>query len=80
MPALGTRGQFGARLLGVEMVATDTVKGDLAPSGFVQGLVATVVKGPKDPEQAQHQQAIKDDLESEVGRCGHRADFTQTRP
>ena len=71
MAALGTGRGFGARLLGVEMIAADAVERDLASLGIVQGPVAPVVVDPQHGKHAQGEQAVQHYIEGEIRRRNH---------
>src|SRR4051812_4481922 len=75
--ALRALGEIGAGLLGIEMIAADAVKSHAPAFGVVERPVAAVIVEPEKPKQAQHQQAIEHDIESEI-RTRHSAEFTRS--
>ncbi len=80
MAALGARRGVGAGLLRVEVVAADAMEGDLAPLGVVKRPVAPVVINPERAEDAQHEEAVNNDIEGEIRRRNHAGKFAGRRP
>lgn len=64
-------------LLGVEVVAANAVERDLAPLGIIQAPIPSVIIDPQHGKNAQHQQAVENDIEREIRRRDHAAEFTR---
>lgn len=78
VPALGADGGVGALLFRIKVVAADAVEGDPASLRIIKSLVPAIIIDPQKPDQAQHQQAIDEDIEGVTGRHGDTGTLTQS--
>ena len=77
MPALGTGCRIRAGLLGVEMVAADAMKADLAALDIIQRPIPPVVIKPQRRKQTQDQQAIQDYGDDQIRGGDHGKKFSR---
>lgn len=67
MPAFRARRGLSAGWLRVEVVAADAVERDLASAGVVERTVATLGIEPQRGEDAEHEKAVEQHGEREIG-------------
>jgi hypothetical protein len=68
MTALRTLSGRGSRILRVERVAPDAMKGDLFSTGVIKSPIAPVVIYPEEAENAENEDAIDDEIKGGVRR------------
>jgi hypothetical protein len=78
--AFRTRRGFCAGFLGVQMIASNTVKRDLTALGIIEAAIAAIIVDPKETEDGKDEQTVKNNIQRIDGRIYHGRKFTRTNP